>query len=78
MCDAVLTSRIVTFLILPDVGDLFLIVLVSYCSRAGLAPAQAANIFYCAFGVVKAMTALRGCDISRIGVRHSPFWADGI
>jgi hypothetical protein len=44
----------------------------------GLAHAQAANIFYSACGVVKAMTALRGCDISRIGVRHSPFQADGI
>ena len=51
----------------------FLIVLVP-----GFARAQAANIFYCAFGVVKAMTALRGCDISRIGVRHSPFQGDGI
>jgi len=39
----------------------------------GLARAQAANIFYCACGAVKAMPALRGCDISRIGVRHSPF-----
>jgi hypothetical protein len=69
----------VTFLILPDVDDLFviipafLIVLVP-----GFARAQAANIFYCAFGVVKAMTALRGCDISRIGVRPSPFRAHGI
>jgi hypothetical protein len=44
----------------------------------GFAHAQAANIFYCAFGTVKAMTALGGCDISRIGVRHSPFRADGI
>jgi hypothetical protein len=60
-------------LILPDVGDLFLVVLVP-----GFARAQAANIFYCAFGVVKAMTAPRGCDISRIGVRHSPFQGDGI
>jgi hypothetical protein len=60
-------------LILPDVGDLFLIVV-----APGFAHAQAANIFYCAFGTVKAMTALGGCDISRIGARHSPFWADGI
>jgi hypothetical protein len=60
-------------LILPDVGDLFLIVLVP-----GFARAQAANIFYCTLGVVKAMAVLRGCDISRIGVRHSPFRGDGI
>jgi hypothetical protein len=60
-------------LILPDVGVLFLIVL-----APGFAHAQAANIFYSAFGTVKAMTALGGCDISRIGVRDSPFWADGI
>jgi hypothetical protein len=60
-------------LILPDVGDLFLVVLVP-----GFARAQATNIFYCAFGVVKAMAALRGCDISRIRVRHSPFQGDGI
>jgi len=60
-------------LILPDVGDLFLMVLVP-----GFAHAQAANIFYSTFGTVKAMTALGGCDISRISVRHSPFWADGI
>jgi hypothetical protein len=52
---------------------LFLIILVP-----GIAHAQAANIFYSAFGTVKAMPALGGCDISRIGVRHSPFWADGI
>ena len=51
----------------------FLIVLVP-----GFARAQAANIFYCAFGVVKAMPALGGCDISRIGVRRSPFRGDGI
>jgi len=44
----------------------------------GFARALAANIFYCALGVVKAMTVLGGCDISRIGVRHSPFQADGI
>jgi hypothetical protein len=60
-------------LILPDVGDLILVVLVP-----GSPHAQAANIFYSAFGTVKAMTAFGGCDISRIGVRHSPFWADGI
>jgi hypothetical protein len=60
-------------LILPDVGVLFLIVL-----APGFAHTQAANIFYCAFGTVKAMPALGGCDISRIGVRHSPFRADGI
>jgi hypothetical protein len=39
----------------------------------GFAHTQAANIFYSAFGTVKAMTALGGCDISRISVRHSPF-----
>jgi hypothetical protein len=44
----------------------------------GFAHAQAANIFYSAFGTVKAMTVLGGCDISRISVRHSPFWVDGI
>jgi hypothetical protein len=60
-------------LILPDVGDLFFIVLVP-----GFARGQAANIFYCAFGVVKAMAALCGCDISRIRVRHSPFRAHSI
>jgi hypothetical protein len=51
----------------------FLIVLVP-----GFARALAAIIFYCGFGVVKAMTALRGCDISRIRMRHSPFQGDGI
>jgi hypothetical protein len=64
---------------LPDVGDLFLIIPVFLIVLVpGFARAQAANIFYCALGVVKAMTALRGCDISRIGVRHSPFRAHDI
>jgi hypothetical protein len=44
----------------------------------GFARAQAANIFYCAFGVVKVRAALGGCDKSRIGMRHSPFQGDGI
>jgi hypothetical protein len=67
----------------------FLIVFVSYCFRfllfsflnvlvPGFARAQAANIFYCAFGVVKVRAALGGCDKSRISMRHSPFQGDGI
>jgi hypothetical protein len=36
------------------------------------------NIFYPGPEPVKAMKAFGGCDISRIRVRHSPFWADGI
>ena len=40
---------------------MFLIVLVP-----GFARAQPANIFYCAFGVVKAMRLPAGCDLGRI------------
>jgi hypothetical protein len=59
----------------PDVGVLFCFIL-----APGFARAQAANIFYCAVGAVKAMRPRAGYDLCRTiaGARHSPFQADAI